>query len=64
MRLFNAAVRKIRELVESGEIGEILYVYSSRVNLGRVRKDVNALWNVAPHDISIMNHVLGEEPAR
>jgi predicted dehydrogenase len=62
--LFNAAVRKIRELVESGEIGEILYVYSSRVNLGRIRQDVNALWNVAPHDVSIVNHVLGAQPER
>jgi predicted dehydrogenase len=62
--LFNAAVRKIRELVESGEIGEILYVYSSRVNLGRIRQDVNALWNVAPHDVSIVNHVLGATPTR
>lgn len=62
--LFNAAVRKIRELVETGEIGEILYVYSSRVNLGRIRQDVNALWNVAPHDVSIVNYVLGATPTR
>jgi len=48
--------------VESGEIGEILYVYSSRVNLGRIRQDVNALWNVAPHDVSIVNYVLGARP--
>jgi predicted dehydrogenase len=60
--IFNAAVRKIRELVESDEIGEVLYVYSSRVNLGRIRQDVNALWNVAPHDVSIVNHVLGSAP--
>lgn len=62
--IFNAAVRMIRELVKSGEIGEVLYVYSSRVNLGRIRQDVNALWNVAPHDISIVNHVLGVDPVR
>jgi predicted dehydrogenase len=62
--IYNAAVRKIKELMDAGELGDLLYVYSSRVNLGRVRKDVNALWNVAPHDISIMNHVLGEEPVR
>jgi len=62
--IFNAAVRMIRDLVTSGEIGDVLYVYSSRVNLGRIRQDVNALWNVAPHDISIVNHVLGEDPVR
>jgi len=62
--IYNAAVRKIKELMDAGELGDLLYVYSSRVNLGRVRKDVNALWNVAPHDITIMNHVLGEEPIR
>lgn len=61
--IYNAAVRYVRDLVTSGEIGEVLYIYSSRVNLGQVRKDVNALWNVAPHDISIANHVLGEAPA-
>jgi predicted dehydrogenase len=62
--IFNSAVRMIQQIVSSGEIGEVLYVYSSRVNLGRIRQDVNALWNVAPHDISILNHVLGKEPIR
>jgi predicted dehydrogenase len=62
--IYNAAVRMIKELVDAGELGDILYIYSSRVNLGRIRPDVNALWNVAPHDISIVNHVLGEEPVR
>jgi predicted dehydrogenase len=62
--IFNSAVRAIQTIVSSGEIGEVLYVYSSRVNLGRIRQDVNALWNVAPHDISILNYVLGKEPIR
>ena len=62
--LFNAAVRCIKDLHDSGELGDVLYVYASRVNLGRIRQDVNALWNVAPHDISIVNYVLGEEPTR
>ncbi len=62
--IFNAAVRCIKDLYDSGELGEVLYVYASRVNLGRIRTDVNALWNVAPHDISIVNHVLGEHPVR
>ena len=62
--IYNAAVRYVHDLVTSGEIGDVLYIYSSRVNLGQVRKDVNALWNVAPHDISIANWVLGETPHR
>lgn len=62
--IYNAAVRMIKDLMDAGELGDLLYVYSSRVNLGRVRQDVNALWNVAPHDISIVNHVLGEQPNR
>jgi predicted dehydrogenase len=62
--IFNSAVKCIRDLFVAGELGEILYVYASRVNLGRIRTDVNALWNVAPHDISIVGHVLGEEPVR
>lgn len=62
--IYNSAVKTIKQIVDSGEIGEVLYVYSSRVNLGRIRQDVNALWNVAPHDISILNFVLGAEPLR
>jgi predicted dehydrogenase len=62
--IYNAAVKMIKELADSGELGDILYIYSSRVNLGRIRQDVNALWNVAPHDISIVNHVLGAVPTR
>ena len=62
--IYNAAVKMIKRLVDDDEIGEVLYVYSSRVNLGRVRQDVNALWNVAPHDISIVNHILDAEPVR
>lgn len=62
--IYNSAVQTIRKIVESGEIGEVLYAYSSRVNLGRIRQDVNALWNVAPHDVSILNYVLGSDPLR
>ncbi len=62
--IYNAAVKAIRQIVESGELGEVLYVYASRVNLGRIRQDVNALWNAAPHDISILNFVLGTQPVR
>ncbi|MBI5649443.1 MAG: Gfo/Idh/MocA family oxidoreductase [Chloroflexi bacterium] len=58
----NPAVWKIRELVESRTIGEVFYVYSNRVNLGRVQRDINALWSIAPHDISILIYVLDAMP--
>lgn len=51
--IYNAAVRKVRELIQSGALGDIYYVYFERVNLGKVRTDVNVWWNLAPHDISI-----------
>jgi predicted dehydrogenase len=60
--LYNAAVRKIREYIDSGELGEIRYVYSQRLNLGQVRSDSNALWNFAPHDLSILGYWLRAEP--
>lgn len=60
--LFHAAVRRMREAIVSGEIGEILYMYAVRVNLGTLRRDENAMWSLAPHDISVMLHLLGEEP--
>jgi len=58
--LFNAAVRYVKKLVDSGELGEIRYIYSQRLNLGRIRSDVDALWNFAPHDISIIQYWLGD----
>lgn len=62
--LYNAAVRKLKSIIQSGELGQIYYIYSSRLNLGRVRQDVNALWNFAPHDISIVLHLLDMVPAQ
>ena len=56
--LFNSAVRYVKKLIDNGEIGEIRYIYSQRLNLGRIRSDVNALWNFAPHDISIIQYWL------
>lgn len=58
--LYNEAVRYVKRLVESGEIGDVRYIYSQRLNLGRIRSDVDALWNFAPHDISIIQYWLGE----
>jgi predicted dehydrogenase len=57
--VYNAAVRYVKKLVDSGELGEIRYIYSQRLNLGRIRSDIDALWNFAPHDISIIQYWLG-----
>ena len=58
--LFNSAVRYIKNLIDNNELGEIRYIYSQRLNLGRIRTDVDALWNLAPHDISIIQYWLNE----
>ena len=60
--IYNAAVRRVREYIDSGELGDILYVYSQRLNLGQVRSDTNALWNFGPHDLSILRYWLGGDP--
>lgn len=60
--VFTAAVNKIKDLVWSGELGEIYYIASSRVNLGIFQEDINVVWDLAPHDISIMNYVLNSRP--
>jgi len=58
--LYNTAVRYVKKLIDSGEIGDVRYIYSQRLNLGRIRSDVDALWNFAPHDISIIQYWLGD----
>ncbi len=60
--LFTGAVRKLRELVRSGALGKVSYYDSLRVNLGLFQPDVNVLWDLAPHDFSILDHVIGAEP--
>lgn len=62
--IYNAAVRKLKEIVDTGNIGDIYYIYSNRLNLGIIRSDVNALWNFAPHDLSILLYLLEKEPLR
>jgi len=59
---YHPAVDLLKKLIEEEELGDILYVYAERVNLGVVRKDENALWSLAPHDISIILYLLEEEP--
>jgi predicted dehydrogenase len=60
--LYSAPVRKIVEIVQAGDIGEIRYINSRRLNLGLFQKDINVAWDLAPHDISIILHILGELP--
>jgi predicted dehydrogenase len=60
--LYSAPVQKIVEIVEAGDLGDIRYVNSRRLNLGLFQKDINVAWDLAPHDISIILHVLGEFP--
>jgi predicted dehydrogenase len=60
--LYHPAVERLRDLVRSGELGPIHYLYSQRVNLGKIRADENALWSFAPHDISVMLHLLDAMP--
>ncbi len=57
--VYTGAVRKMRELVTSGELGEIYYMDSVRINLGLFQSDVNVIWDLAPHDVSIIDHVMG-----
>jgi len=59
--LFTGAVRKIRELVDEGVLGELYYYDSLRVNLGLFQHDVNVIWDLAPHDLSIMDYVIKEK---
>lgn len=58
--LFNSAVRYIKKMIDSNLLGQIRYIYSQRLNLGRIRSDVDALWNFGPHDISIIQYWLDD----
>jgi predicted dehydrogenase len=59
---FNAAVKQVKQYIDDGVLGDVLYVHSRRVNLGRVQADVNALWSFAPHDLSILDHWFDARP--
>jgi UDP-2-acetamido-3-amino-2,3-dideoxy-glucuronate N-acetyltransferase len=59
---YHPAVIKLRELVEQGELGKIQYIYSNRLNLGKIRREENILWSFAPHDISVILGLTGEMP--
>jgi predicted dehydrogenase len=57
---YNSVVQWIKEYLDQGELGRLFYMYSQRVNLGRIQNDINALWSFAPHDVSIMNYWMGQ----
>jgi predicted dehydrogenase len=58
--LYNNAVRYVKSLIDKGELGDVRYIYSQRLNLGRIRSDIDALWNFAPHDVSIIQYWLND----
>jgi predicted dehydrogenase len=60
--LFSPAVRRMKEIVDAGDIGEVQYISARRLNLGLFQKDINVAWDLAPHDISILLHLLDERP--
>ncbi len=60
--LFTGAVKKIRDLIEDGTLGRLYYYDSTRVNLGLFQHDVNVIWDLAPHDLSIMDHLIEDKP--
>ncbi len=60
--LYTGAVSKMKQLITKGELGNIKYLDSTRINLGLFQSDINVLWDLAPHDISILNYLIDEEP--
>jgi len=62
--LFSPTVRKIKEIIDAGDIGELRYIAARRLNLGLFQKDINVTWDLAPHDISIILHVMNSQPRR
>ena len=60
--LFTGAVRKIRQLIGDGTLGKLYYYDSTRVNLGLFQHDVNVIWDLAPHDLSIMDYLIQSKP--
>jgi predicted dehydrogenase len=62
--VFHPAVERLKGMIAGGEVGDVYYLYSQRVNLGQVRPDENALWSFGPHDVSVALELLGEQPVR
>jgi predicted dehydrogenase len=61
--VYHPGIAKLKALVDAGELGDVLYVYGNRQNLGTIRRDENALWSLGVHDLSVILHLLGEEPS-
>ena len=62
LMLYHPAVQVLKDVIQSGELGEIYYLYSTRVNLGQIRRDENALWRLVPHDVAMFIYLLEESP--
>lgn len=60
--MYHPAVTRLKQMVDGGELGEVYYLTTSRLNLGQVRRSENAMWSLAPHDVSVALYLLGEEP--
>jgi len=60
--LYHPAIERLKELVGAGELGDLLYLYGNRQNLGQIRRDENALWSLGSHDLSVLLHLIDEEP--
>jgi predicted dehydrogenase len=60
--VYHPGVEKLKEIADSGELGDLHYVYSQRLNLGQLRTDENALWSLGAHDVSVILHLVGEDP--
>ncbi|HEX8843673.1 MAG TPA: Gfo/Idh/MocA family oxidoreductase [Pyrinomonadaceae bacterium] len=60
--IYTGAVRKVKEMVRSGELGDLLYFDSVRINLGLFQRDINVVWDLAPHDLAIMDYVIERQP--
>jgi predicted dehydrogenase len=59
---YNPAVERMKECIQKKDVGDVYYITSRRLNLGKIREDINAMWNLAPHDISILIYILGKSP--
>ncbi len=62
--LYNPAVEVVRQIIQSGELGDIYYIDSTRVNLGLLQPDINVMWDLAPHDLSILSYILDADPIK
>jgi predicted dehydrogenase len=60
--IYHAALHRLKELIDGGELGEVLYLYGNRQNLGQIRRDENALWSIGAQDLSMILHLVDEEP--